>query len=308
MLPPARYLSAALALKAFSVTPTSRAWYRHIANKASPRSRRTLDTAYLDRGDWLVRQMRDLGLARRDDLRALELGTGWMHFYSLYLRLFLDCRVTLFDVWDNRQLEAMKVAFAQVADRLSKGAAAPDPVLAAAASRARRVSLSPDFETLYALNKMDYVLDLQGSLDRLPSDAFDVVFSMDVLEHVHADALAEAIRGYHRVLKPGGYSIHQVGVDDHLAHYCRAASRKQYLSYSDFWWKLMFENEVQYFNRVPYEQLLAWFEETGFVTVLAEAAREPASVDAIRVARQYAGQSRESLEATRVFLVHRKPG
>ena len=58
-----------------------------------------------------------------------ELGTGWIHFYSLYLRLFFDFRGTLYDVWDNRQLHALKRIFSQ---------------LGAMQARRRRAPTSPD--------------------------------------------------------------------------------------------------------------------------------------------------------------------
>ena len=45
----------------------------------------------------------------------------------------------------------------------------------------------------------------------------------------------------YRSLKPGGYSIHQIGIDDHLTHFDSSQSPKKYISYSDNVWKLLFE-------------------------------------------------------------------
>jgi len=65
---------------------------------------------------------------------------------------------------------------------------------------------------------------------------------------------------FHRILKPGGYMIHQIGIDDHLQHYDPAESPKNYLRFSDRAWKLLFENDVQYFNRL---QACDWIDRIG---------------------------------------------
>jgi SAM-dependent methyltransferase len=46
----------------------------------------------------------------------------------------------------------------------------------------------------------------------VPTDYFDVVFSISVLEHVLDEHLNDAFRDIHRVLKPGGISIHAIDV------------------------------------------------------------------------------------------------
>ena len=38
----------------------------------------------------------------------LELGTGWFHRYSSFIRIFHDVEISLFDVIDNRQFNALK--------------------------------------------------------------------------------------------------------------------------------------------------------------------------------------------------------
>jgi len=306
-LPPARYLSAALGLKLFSVNAASRGLYREIANRIGGKRRLRLAPEYIERGNWLVREIHRLaGREGKSGAKFLELGTGWMHFYSLYLKFFFEFHGTMFDVWDNRQLVALKRIFLEVAAALSQGELPAQP-RSTIAEVSARIAQARDCGELYSQMGLDYVMNPGGSLDALPADAFDVVFSMDVLEHVRADSLAASIQEYFRVLKPGGHSLHQIGVDDHLTHYCPSASPKQYLAYSDFWWQVLFENGVQYFNRVSYDGFMDLFAAAGFELVDAHAQRDPSSLLALEISPQYRMQSAQSLEATRVYVIHRKP-
>jgi len=52
----------------------------------------------------------------QEGARLLELGTGWVHWESTVLRLFYNAKFTLFDVWDNRQLQAFKAYFSELRD------------------------------------------------------------------------------------------------------------------------------------------------------------------------------------------------
>jgi hypothetical protein len=45
--------------------------------------------------------------------RVLEIGTRWVHWECIVLRLFYDAEATLFGVGDNRQLEVIKRYFGQ---------------------------------------------------------------------------------------------------------------------------------------------------------------------------------------------------
>ncbi|MGH8573588.1 MAG: hypothetical protein ACREX8_13590, partial [Gammaproteobacteria bacterium] len=86
----------------------------------------------------------------------------------------------------------------------------------------------------------------------------------------------DLLADFHRTLKPGGYMIHQIGIDDHLQHYDPAESPKNYLRFSDRAWKLLFENDVQYFNRL---QACDWIDRIGSAGfVLLERIAETADV------------------------------
>ena len=60
------------------------------------------------------------------------------------------------------------------------------------------------------------------------------------------------------------YCIHQIGIDDHLAHYDSKVSKKHYLRYSLSNRKYLFENIVQYHNVLQAEDYQRFFLNKGF--------------------------------------------
>jgi len=302
------YQSVAIVLKAFSATRGTRRLYRWLGNRVGQDWRKKEQALfYPERGIWLIDCLAELGLALTPSSRVLEVGTGWMHFYAIFLRLFSTPQITVFDVVDNRQLSALQWRFCKISEYLATHSSLDEEKINAIKELTRRIAAVSTFDELYELLGFTYRIDPVGDLGGFEENSFDLVFSFDVLEHVQRDILGDSIAAYYRVLKPGGYSIHQVALDDHMAQYVKGASPKQFLSYSEFSWKLRFENRLQHINRVPHSEYLALFENCGFEPVQVSALREPESIQGLSIAKQYRNMSLEDLEATRSFLVHRKP-
>jgi len=107
-----------------------------------------------------------------------------------------------------------------------------------------------------------------------------------------------------RILRPGGYSIHQIDLGDHLSYYDPAVSVKNYLRYSDAAWGRWFENEVQYFNRVQRPEWLHLFENAGLLLVEEQLRTE--DIGTMKVDQKYGHLGRQDLECTALTVVHRK--
>lgn len=110
----------------------------------------------------------------------------------------------------------------------------------------------------------------------------------------------------YRVLQPGGYSIHIIGLDDHLAHYDKNVAPKNYYRYSDTVWRLFFQNKLQYFNRIQASDWLRFFDNSGFTCVEKETSWSR-DVGNLRVNKKYESYSQEDLSCCRLTMVHRKP-
>lgn len=294
-----RYNLAAIALKAFSLNRPSRHLYRWVGNHygARQRERAGIDE-YRSRGDLFIELCEKYGVGRSGG-RLLEIGTGWTHWYSLYLRLHRDVRITMVDVWDNRQFVALQAAFGELA-RYWDGAM-PEGVR----TNLDAIEAAASFEELYERLGLEYVLDPRGDLVQFSDRAFQSVFSFHVLEHLPRDSIPAMVEQMARVLERGAHSIHQIGIDDHVAHYDRSASPKQYLSYSDKTWRRRFQNRVQYFNRIQLSEWLTEFERQGFQ--LREKIVETTTVTDLAIDPRWAGYSEEDKSCVIATLVHRRP-
>jgi hypothetical protein len=306
-----RYQTAAIALKAFGANSLTRSAYRTLGNMVrgnEPPSSRSLGS-HLKFGSVLISRLRDQALLDGRPLALLELGTGWMHIYGVLAWLACpDARVDFYDVWDNRQFgRAVKTWGAMVPLLSELGLSAHE--VARASERLQALVRCASFEDAYSVMGARYFVDEAGALARFrpARDAsYDLIFSVDVLEHVPQSEIRNTIGGINRLLKPGGYSVHQVGIDDHLTHYDRSASLKQYLAYSEMEWKLRFENSVQYINLVSFDAFREMFKAEGFAELEAEAERRPDTLEKIAIHERFRDQSDISLECVRASFVHRK--
>ncbi len=297
-----RYVFAASALKVFSTNSWTKGLYRQIGDRfGGPLARReSYIKSHVRRGD-LFRDLCEKYDVLQTGDRLLEIGTGWIHWHSLYHRLFYDVNISMLDIWDCRQFNALHELFGELKEQMEdKFASDPDVI-----KRLDTIMSARNFDELYQEFGLDYIVNEQGSIEQFADSSMDCVFSFHVLEHVPRENTAELIRNMERVLKPGAYSIHQIGIDDHLTHYDSKASPKNYLRYSDKTWKQFFENDLQYVNRLQMSEWLKLFEERGLDSV--ETTPVYCNIDGLKVHPRFRDYSREDLECTILTLVHRKP-
>lgn len=261
--------------------------YRRFGNMIEQNEKNLLYT-YLPRGEILLDLVNRHNVVKTGDC-ILELGTGWYHWYALYLRLHYDVKITMLDVWDNRRFYSMKTLISQIQSS--------NPMR-------NRILKTRSFDELYELLNLEYVIDKDGSLSRFPSEQFNCVFSFHTLEHVHRSEVSKEISEIKRVLKHGGFSIHQIGLDDHLSHYDKKESAKKYLEFPDRTWKRLFENDVQYFNRLQASDWLSLFGNSGFT--LIEQKPIMYSMTGIKVNSEFQHYVKEDIACAGLTIVHKK--
>lgn len=293
------YTLSALALKVFSYNAHTMKLYRTLCNIIGNKKRQNQDIdTYVQRGNLLLALCNKYGPLKHGS-QLLEIGTGWIHWYSIYLRLFLDSRITMLDIWDNRQLEALRSAFSKL-KLMSMDTLSHEPML----EDLTDITEARSFDDLYKQLNLAYIIDEQGSLSRFPDNSFDLVFSFHVLEHVPAENISALAGDIHRLLKPGGLSIHQIGIDDHLSHYDKAESPKKYLEFSDQAWERFFQNKVQYFNRLQVNDFSNSFDQYGFEHMAS--ITETTDISSLLINSKYHACSDEDLKCTIATLVHKK--
>jgi hypothetical protein len=301
-----KYIALAAALKLFSGSPQMRWLYRQLGNTLGQRMRvrRGLDSRRLNRAKKILELCERHHVIQRSD-SLLEIGTGWIHWESTIIRLFYDVEITLFDVWDNRQLGAYKRCFGQFEEVIDKEL----DLDAARSERAHRllqiIAKSNSFDEIYSALGFRYVINPSGTLKQFRDGAFSVIFSYNVLEHINRVILPGFIQDFQRLLKPSGHSIQVIDLGDHLAYYDRSVSLKNYLRYSDRAWRRFFQNDVQYFNRVQRPEWLNLFRNTGLE--LEEEETQSVDTDSIRIDKNYENLNRKDLQCLVLTTIHKKP-
>jgi SAM-dependent methyltransferase len=290
-----KYVLAALSLKLISSNRLTKNIYRKLGNVIGGMKRKNANVdTYLKRGDLLLKLCRKYDLLQDGD-NLLELGTGWLHWYSMYIRLLYPVQITMMDIWDNRQLLALKANFKKVFEVSDHEFSKTDIEFIG------NVNSFPDLYKKYDLN---YLILEDGSLSKLKDNSVDVVFSFHVLEHIPRSNVLKVIKDIERILKPGGVSIHQIGINDHLINFDNSVSPMNYLRYSDAVWKRYFQNEVQYFNRILMIDWIDIFSRAGLT--LNEKIPEYINIETLQVHPQYKKYSTEDLSCINLTIVHQK--
>jgi SAM-dependent methyltransferase len=304
------YIAVALSLKGFSCGSPMRRLYRKIGNRTGGKRRATgrMPDYYAKRVRRMLRITKQYGIIRNGD-RIIELGTGWLHWEALTLRLFFDIEAVLFDVWDNRQLASLKNYLGQLnlllKERDGDGFGLTPSELSRAQSLITAILKVESFTELYKLLGFEYVVESSGRLSQFSDNSFQLVVSAGVLEHVTREAVPALIKETRRILKPGGWSSHCIDMSDHLAHYDTTVSKMMYLSFSELAWKCLFENKVQYINRIRRSDWLELFR-SGSLELVEEMSSQ-IDISRLKLANQYKNTDRCDLECTDIELVLKKP-
>jgi hypothetical protein len=300
-----KYHLTALALKGFSCCEPARRLYRGLGNRLGARKRATskVPSYYFERVERNVGMCLKYGPLRANDL-VLELGTGWVHWEALTLRLFFDFQAVLYDVWDNRQLSALKSFVHQLKERFEQKGFLEGCDLDRARSLVRNIENVSTFDDLYGMLGFRYVLDPGGLMECLPRNAFRLVISAGVMEHIPAATAPQFVSNMASLLVEGGLGLHSINIADHLYNYDRSASPKQYLTRSEWQWRLWYKNSVQYINRIQRSDWLQMFTRAGFSIV--EEGGHFADLSSLRIHPQYQSLSRKDIDCTNLVLVVRK--
>ena len=298
-----KYYLAASALKVFSSCQPARALYRKMANTVGTRqrSREPMPAYYAERATRLLSAFQKHPILR-DGNRILEIGTGWIHWESISCRVLFDVEAILFDVWDNRQFAALKIYVANLDRHLRSEATLTPAQRAHVTTWIERILETKSFDELYRVLGFRYVVEPYGDLRAIESHSVDLIISANVLEHIKREHVPKLLRQFRRILKPGGYSMHHINFGDHLRPYDIGVHKKNYLSYSDRVWKLLFENQVQYINRMQRSEWLAAFDRTEFS--LCDEQSESVSLAGLKVNKRFGGYDTRDLECFCIDVLH----
>lgn len=257
-----KYYAAGAALKLASLNTITRRMYRALGNF---RNAYKPETKIAEK--YFFRSGKFLEMLRRHDLLqpgidVLEIGTGWVHWEALMVRNEVPCQTLLYDVWDNRSFNR----FGRYATHLTVPENRARLQLHAPEGLAlmQDVAATTDFTAAYERLGFRYMVDPTGLLAGIEAGSRDLIISSDVGEHLNRSDIPAILARTHEILRPGGHAYHQVVLRDHLTIYSGPMHHKQYLSYSDAYYRRYLNNGVQYINQVQVPQWREMFTQAGF--------------------------------------------
>ncbi len=233
----------------------------------------------------------------------LELGTEWIHAYSLYPALFTDAEIWTYDVQESRSLHSIKLVIPTLRKQIDDVLGVDPAAINAARSKIDQIENCQKLEEIYQVLRIKHTIDLEGQI-QFADDQFDAIYAMDVLEHVPARAFAALCREWFRIAKPGAPMVTEVGLDDHLTHYDKHRSQKEYLRYSRAFATCALDSRLLYINRMTATQIISAMINAGFAVEQAD--RELIALD-FPVHGDYADQADIDLRTVRLRLRLRKP-
>ena len=300
-----RYYIAAIILKFFSLSHTTRRVYRFVANfkRRFLPSHNEISWKYVYRTDKFLSLLRDHNVLR-DNLRVFELGTGWVHWEATIIRNEIDCTALLYDVVDNRDLQRYRRVLSEIQkpDRRAQ----LDLKRSATEELMREASKLSDFDSIYERLGFAYCLDPEGKFSDLNDPEFDLVLSSDVFEHLPYEDIPNILDHLYEITKPGAWAYHQIVLTDHLKMYAKSIHPKQYLAYKNEHWNRYLSNGIQYINRVQIPEWRKFISKSGF-SIAEERRVGHCDLSGFAVSSEFEGVSSEDLECTVVQFLLQKP-
>jgi SAM-dependent methyltransferase len=277
------YLGSA-ALKAVSLSSLTERAYRALARrKASPKA------INKQIGEWLLTSIPP------GPVTVLEIGTGWISAYSVVVALLRpECRICCFDVRDIRYSLA---EFKRTVESTMEAYLPNSSAVHFDEAKLKRVLNANSIDDAYDALGLRYQVRATG-LPEYPDESFDCIFSIDVLEHVYGPSFEATAQHWANLLKPDGIFAAQVGLIDHTSYWCHRKDDKRYLEHSEFAWKYLLENRVQYINRLTASEIVGKLEGAGLTTLQEE--RLSISTP-LKVHPDYAQQSLEDARCLRLY-------
>jgi len=240
--------------------------------------------------------------------RLMEIGTGWFPTLPICYSLAGVGGIVTFDL--NRHLNS-ELTFRMLRSLeafLEKVSTASHQPPAEVERRYRQLRGASSVEELLKLARIEYRSPADASRSGLPNNSIDIAFSNSVFEHVPPDSIQKILHESHRVLKPGGFSIHSANCGDHYAYFDPSITFINYLTYTSSEWSF-WDNELLYQNRLRPSDFLDMARRASLEIVLKYHKPRPELLEALptlKIAPEFQHYPPEQLCATSVDFAGRK--
>jgi len=244
-----------------------------------------------------------------DEFSVLELGTGWYPVVPVALYLSGASEMHTFDITSHLNPERIQDVLRMFSDYGKRGA------LKALLPRLKLERLNSldavlgqakaedGMALLEKLNIHALVRDAQHT--SLPAGSVDLFISNAVIEYIPAPVLAGMLAEFRRLARPGAVLSHFINLSDEYAQFDHSISEFNFLKYPDWQWKFL-DSPFTRKNRLRITDYRRIFAQQGCPFSSEENLKgNPAELDRIRIAPEFAGYSKEDLLVLRTWIAAR---
>lgn len=260
--------------------------------------------------DWLVlvTHMNELGIGTQG-LDFLEVGTGWIPVLPVCFSLSGASSCTTVDVVRHMNPKLTFRMLDRLEGYLPRIAAASQRPLELVQSEYRELRSAPTLAAMLERARIRYLSPADARTTGLDPSSIDVAFSNNVFEHVPREILNGILRESHRILRPGGVSIHSANCADHYAYFDRRITFLNYLTYSERDWQF-WNNKLQYQNRLRPQDYVDIAVQSGLEVKLCKMRTRPellAVLPTMRIAPEFKKYNADQLCSTSILMAGVRP-
>ncbi len=226
---------------------------------------------------------------------VLELGSGWIPIVPLLFHVNGSSHLILTDV--EKLLDEYTISLAKKFVRRNLDTICSE--------------LSIDGRSaLEKIESFDFCYICPFDMARIEARSLDVIFSINVLEHIDPRTLDHILKNSLESLSSAGVMCHVIDNSDHWEHNDKSISRLNFLKYEKTIWRLMTINKQNYQNRLRHSDYADRFRRAGFELVCSDGIPDKGSMrdlDNMTLARPFAGRPKTDLAILTSRFVAKRP-
>lgn len=254
-----------------------------------------------------LQYFRQYGQTPLEQATVLELGLGWYPVVPIALYLSGVDRIISIDIQDWMTHQSQLTTIQKFREWREKGYLQAYLPQIDEQRWAAMVALTQK-STIPGLEEISQTIHLEPRLQdaratNFSESSIDYICSNNTFEHIPKAILADILREFKRILKPGGVMSHFVDLSDHFAHFDSNINLYNFLRFSEKQWQRI-DNRIQPQNRLRWRDYLQLYTELDLpVTDQAVRPGDVALLGEIPLAGQYQSYSPEELAISHGYLV-----
>ncbi len=129
-------------------------------------------------------------------------------------------------------------------------------------------------------------------------EKFEMILSINVLEHLEEEAFAVVVKNFSKYLKPGSLMIHEIDLRDHI----NVANPHGFFKYDKATWNKLTRGTIFYTNRLMLKDYLEIFKKNNFKVKFLETEKKPLAKKN-KIDAYFKNYPTDELEITRIYLI-----